>query len=352
VDCLLRCEKVEKKKGTRAIQKLKPCLPGAQGEMKTIPILLHCVADISQIRLHIEKDMKSSVNRNYIGSVLAEVQRRYQKDGVPLLDPVDDMKIKDPAFLKLIRKAESLEDRLKACSLRQGNESKKQCEQYEKSLDITNKINTLTKEIKNVSNDVELRRTLHRMKRVLRGLGMTSKNDIVDVKGRFACELSSCDEIVGTELMFSGIFTNLSVNHIVALCSCLVLDKPTLEKKIVLPSEMIDMYQRLREITTRVAEVMKDAKMPVDVNDYVNSFRCELMHVVYAWCEGAQFQKICKMTTMFEGNIIRIMRRLHEVLIEFASASRAIGNESLEKKFLAGQEKLKRDIVFAASLYL
>jgi ATP-dependent RNA helicase DOB1 len=35
-----------------------------------------------------------------------------------------------------------------------------------------------------------------------------------------------------------------------------------------------------------------------------------------------------------------------------AAAAKSIGNDELDTKFRAGIEKLKRDIVFAASLYL
>ena len=41
--------------------------------------------------------------------------------------------------------------------------------------------------------------------------------------------------------------------------------------------------------------------MDVDVEDYVDSFRPHIMDVVYAWCNGASFGQICKMTDIFEG---------------------------------------------------
>ena len=46
------------------------------------------------------------------------------------------------------------------------------------------------------------------------------------------------------------------------------------------------------------------------------------------------------------------MRRLEELLRQLASAAKAIGNADLEAKFTQGIELIKRDIVFAASLYL
>jgi hypothetical protein len=34
----------------------------------------------------------------------------------------------------------------------------------------------------------------------------------------------------------------------------------------------------------------------------------------YQWCRGAKFAEIMKLTTIFEGSIIRAMRRLEELL--------------------------------------
>ena len=58
------------------------------------------------------------------------------------------------------------------------------------------------------------------------------------------------------------------------------------------------------------------------------------------------------MTDVFEGSIIRCMRREEELLRQMANAAKAIGNTELENRFAEGNGKIKRDIVFAASLYL
>ena len=46
------------------------------------------------------------------------------------------------------------------------------------------------------------------------------------------------------------------------------------------------------------------------------------------------------------------MRRLDELARQMCQAAKAIGNTELENKFSDGIRKIKRDIVFAASLYL
>ena len=76
------------------------------------------------------------------------------------------------------------------------------------------------------------------------------------------------------------------------------------------------------------------------------------MEAVYAWCKGAKFVEVQKLTGTFEGSTIRSLRRLEELIRQLAAASKAIGNLELQAKFEQGSEKLKRDIVFCSSLYL
>lgn len=59
-------------------------------------------------------------------------------------------------------------------------------------------------------------------KRVLRRLGFTTQEDIVDMKGRVACEISSGDELLLTELIFNGVFNPLSPEQCAGLLSCFV----------------------------------------------------------------------------------------------------------------------------------
>lgn len=115
---------------------------------------------------------------------------------------------------------------------------------------------------------------------------------------------------------------------------------------------MANPLRRLQEIARRIAKVSNECKLPIDVEDYVSSFRPDLMEVVFTWCKGAKFSKVCKMTSVYEGSIIRCMRRLEELIRQMAQSARTMGNFDLETKFLNGVAVLKRDIVFANSLYL
>jgi ATP-dependent RNA helicase DOB1 len=42
------------------------------------------------------------------------------------------------------------------------------------------------------------------MKRVMRRLDLCDKNDVITLKGKVACSISASDEILITEMLFSG----------------------------------------------------------------------------------------------------------------------------------------------------
>ena len=69
------------------------------------------------------------------------------------------------------------------------------------------------------------------MKRVMRRLDMIDKNDVPHLKGKVAAGLSAADEILTTELIFSGFFQELDPYQIAAVLSCLVYSDTKSEGK-------------------------------------------------------------------------------------------------------------------------
>lgn len=58
------------------------------------------------------------------------------------------------------------------------------------------------------------------------------------------------------------------------------------------------------------------------------------------------------MTKTYEGSLIRLFRRLEELLRQMGEAAKVMGNDDLVKKFDESLQKIRRDIVAAQSLYL
>jgi ATP-dependent RNA helicase DOB1 len=61
-----------------------------------------------------------------------------------------------------------------------------------------------------------------------------------------------------------------------------------------------------------------------------------------------------QLTDQFEGSLIRVFRRLGELLRQMAQAAKVIGNTELKEKFEKSSEMLQRpnSVIFCSSLYL
>ncbi|XP_071173265.1 exosome RNA helicase MTR4-like isoform X2 [Mytilus edulis] len=328
---------------------IKPCPAGEKGEMQVIPVLSHLIQQISAVRLYIPQDLRPLDNRQSVLKSIQEVEKRFP-DGVPLIDPIEDMGIKEKGLKECVKKIEAFEHRMYSHPLHKDPKLTELYKLFERKAKVG-------AEIKNIKTELKKKKSLLQMdelkcrKRVLRRLGYCTASDVIEMKGRVACEISSGDELLMTELLFNGVFNDLSVQQCCALVSCFVFDEKANEMP-KLTETLSGPLRIMQDTARRIARVSREAKIDVDEEQYVESFRPHMMDIVNAWCNGCTFGQICKMTEVFEGSIIRCMRRLEETLRQMCQASKAIGNTELENKFAEGIRRIKRDIVFAASLYL
>ncbi|XP_014303221.1 superkiller viralicidic activity 2-like 2 isoform X4 [Myotis lucifugus] len=347
VEVLLRCSRESLKNS--ATEAAKPAKPEEKGEMQVVPVLVHLLSAISSVRLYIPKDLRPLDNRQSVLKSIQEVQKRFP-DGVPLLDPIDDMGIQDQGLKKVIQKVEAFEHRMYSHPLHNDPNLETVYTLCEKKAQIAVDIKSAKRELKKARTVLQMDELKCR-KRVLRRLGFATSSDVIEMKGRVACEISSADELLLTEMMFNGLFNDLSAEQATALLSCFVFQENSSEMP-KLTEQLAGPLRQMQECAKRIAKVSAEAKLEIDEETYLSSFKPHLMDVVHTWATGATFAHICKMTDVFEGSIIRCMRRLEELLRQMCQAAKAIGNTELENKFAEGITKIKRDIVFAASLYL
>ncbi|KDE07762.1 hypothetical protein MVLG_02032 [Microbotryum lychnidis-dioicae p1A1 Lamole] len=356
VDVLLNCAigstPGPTKKGQAASTSLiRPCPPKEQGEFAVVPVLLSTLDGISHIRIFLAKDLKPIEARQQAWKSVQEVKRRFP-DGVALLDPVQNMGITDEPFKKLLRKIEILEARLVSNALHSDPNLSTLYDQYASKQSVQTQIRSIKKRIQAAHSVMHLDELKNR-KRALRRLGFASNEDVVEHKGRVACEISSGDELLLTEMVFNGVFNELTPQQTAALLSCFVFDEKS-EQTSKLKEELSGPLRVMQEAARRIAKIAIESKLPLVEDEYVASFKPELMDAVFSWCNGARFSEICKMTDVFEGSLIRVFRRLQELIRQMSMAAKAIGSEELEKKFLDALACLERSnsVAFAASLYL
>ena len=195
------------------------------------------------------------------------------------------------------------------------------------------------------------------MKRVMRRLDLADRNDVPTLKGKVACSISASDELMITEMLFSGLFNDLDPLQTAAILSCLIYtDSKGSEEgaiKIAKEPRLHAPFRAMQKIADRVATVMLESKIPLDKEEYVAKFKPDLMELTMLWCGGAGFKEVCdEARDIYEGTIIRAFRRLDELISQLIESAKVIGNVDLRKKFEESQKNLKRGIVFTASLYL
>lgn len=120
--------------------------------------------------------------------------------------------------------------------------------------------------------------------------------------------------------------------------------------------------------------------MDTSCEEFLEQFKFGLVEVVYEWARGMPFNEITDLTDVQEGKyvfvlillgrsscelrnihaniyfinlgiIVRCIQRLNDLCSDVKNASRCLGVKDVEQKMEVASTLLKRDIVFAASLY-
>ncbi|KAJ6711228.1 EXOSOME RNA HELICASE MTR4 [Salix purpurea] len=345
VDVLTRC--VVTKDGVTK-KKIKVVPLKEPGEPLIVSIPIDQINILSSARLYMSKDLLPlEVRENTLKQVSEFLSRK--PSGLPL-DPEGDMNIQSSSYKKTVRRIEALEHLFEKHEIAKSPLIKEKLKVLHSKQELTARIKLIRKSMRS-STALAFKDELKARKRVLRRLGYITSDDVVELKGKVACEISSADELTLTELMFNGVLKDLKVEEMVSLLSCFVWQEKL--QDAAKPREELDfLFTQLQDTARRVAKLQFECKVQIDVENFVSSFRPDIMEAVYAWAKGSKFYEIMEITKVFEGSLIRAIRRLEEVLQQLIEAAKSIGEIELEAKFEEAVSKIKRDIVFAASLYL
>ncbi|KAG8468908.1 hypothetical protein KFE25_007426 [Diacronema lutheri] len=319
-------------------------------EMQVVRVRLDELDSVSSVRVLLPRDVRSADERHRVLKSALEVLRRF--DGhAPLLDAKDDLGVTDPTYYKAQRKAEALDSRI--ASDRYAVLTAEHMAAHSAQAALASQLEETRATLK-ASRESVMGEELKCMRRVLRRLGHTNSDNVIELKGRIACEVSTADELLITELIFTGSLAELSAEQVVSLMSCLVALERNADSDDakVATEEMRAPVETLQALAKRIGTVMLESKMPIDMEEYVKTFSVQLVDLVFEWCRGKRFVDLMLMTKQYEGSIIRMLHRLEELMRQLLSAAKTIGDAELEDKCARGGALLRRDIVFAASLYL
>lgn len=259
-----------------------------QAKMEVVPVMNGTLYELSTLRIPLT-DLKTPEQRKRCGMNIEEVKKRFP-DGLPRLDPLKDMNIQDDSFKRILRKIEVLEPRLYGHRLHTSPDLSSLYSQYATKMDLAAEIKSLQKQISTALAVLQMDELKNR-KRVLRRLGFVNDADVVQLKARVACEISTGDELVLSELLFNRFFNELTPEQCAAVLSCFIFEEKSNEE-VRLKEELARPYREIQAQARVVAKVSMESKVLVNEDEYLKGFKYELMEVVYAWTKGASFATI------------------------------------------------------------
>ena len=271
---------------------LQPPSGDDKGKMEVVPVLLSCIEAIGHVRIFLPKDLKPADQRNTVRKSLDEVKRRFP-DGIAVLDPIENMGITDDSFKKLLRKIEVLESRLLSNPLHNSPRLPELYNQYAAKLALGGKIKDKKKAITSALSIMQLDELKSR-KRVLRRLGFINDQEVVELKARVACEISSTGdghELLLSELLFNRFFNELSPEVCASVLSCFIFEEKSKTAE-PLKEELSKHFREIQSQAKVIAKVSQESKLAVNEKEYVDSFKWELMEVVLLWAQGKSFAEI------------------------------------------------------------
>ncbi|MDN5327810.1 MAG: hypothetical protein PWP03_448 [Candidatus Woesearchaeota archaeon] len=151
-------------------------------------------------------------------------------------------------------------------------------------------------------------------------------------KGRFASKIYD-HEIEITEMFKTNIFKSLEESEINALIAAIIYDRK-------IDREHFKIYKDKKRYNKILKVVRKESPVLFRKLNRQNLLR--LMRIVIEWSEGKEFSEIVKLTSMKEGDLIRLFRQIADFLNQVRKASDNWEIDKISENCIA---RIKRDIV-------
>ncbi|THU46300.1 hypothetical protein C4D60_Mb09t03470 [Musa balbisiana] len=345
---------VSSRKGSGAINIKLPYYGSASGtnykviaiDNKDIVSICNCKIKIDQVRL-----LEDPSNIAYSKTVQQLLEKKHDGNKYPpALDAVKDLKLRD---MDLVQRYHSYNKLLQ-------NMAENKCHgciKFNEHIMLIKEQNRHKEEVnalKYQMSDDALQQMPDFQGRidVLKEIYCIDSDLVVQLKGRVACEMNSGEELICTECLFENQLDDLEAEEAVAIMSSLVFQQKNTSEPSLTP-KLAYAKRRLYDTAVRLGQLQSQFKLAIDPVEYAReNLKFGLVEVVYEWAKGTPFADICELTDVPEGLIVRTIVRLDETCREFKNAASIMGNSALYKKMETASDAIKRDIVFAASLYV
>ena len=228
--------------------------------------------------------------------------------------------------------------------------AEKDYEDYVKKLETAEKIRRTLEGLAAYTAPVET------VKTYLEACGFIGEDSALTAVGVAASELNECHALMMSKLFYSACLEDLDLVDIVGLCAAFVdvgkvEDAPALEN-IRMSDDLRTVYAKLESIR---GELMRAEQVASDPSYW--ELHTGLIEPLMEWAsvtdeEDVHIGALCIDYGMFEGNFVKAVLKVSNILDELASISTLANNTRLLEKLEGARSRLVRSVVVPDSLYL
>ncbi len=285
---------------------------------------------------------------------------------------VDEVKVEEPFFSEC-EKRFNLEQKIKQTVNAERKEAQRQLDmlknkqlgpKWATAWTNYNTLKTYKLELDELQNDLQIleahQDSIQPSVKFLKEIGylkndnhLTLKNEDLTLKGILATEINEGHQILMTELYTRELLHHLSGNEIVSVLGCFMEEKETEDSPSI---RELNVSSEVRNVLTKINDIAQEFQSVEDkvgypVQDYW-TICTQMIEPMQRWIEGENASIICQEHGLFEGNFIRSVMKMANMLDEVLAMATYCQHIEQINKIMDVRQKIIRDIVISDSLYL
>ncbi len=179
------------------------------------------------------------------------------------------------------------------------------------------------------NKQVRIMATFNNKKRILKKMGYIDENGLTD-KGQFA-RFIYFEELLMTEIFTSELYTKLTDIEIIQLIAGIIYEPRQTD------------YFSFKGIEKQYSQLLRKIEKNPFVIKKLNRLSLKrMMALTGTWASGGRFKDLLSLTKLAEGDIIRLFRRIIDMI---GQVKRASTDPDLRDKLSVCQQRIDRDLV-------
>ena len=177
------------------------------------------------------------------------------------------------------------------------------------------------------------------------------KYENINLKGIITSEFNESNELLMTELIQKGVFKDINQIELLSILSifCDDFDKENeyYIDDLVVSDNCKLKFKKIKEIHNELLNFTDQYSIQYDPG-----ISLQFADIVWLWCNNKSFTEIIKEYEIFEGNFIKNMQKIHNIVNELNTVAEILEDHDLLTKIQNIESLIIKDIVDAKSLYL